>query len=84
MANIIIPFPLRKFTENFRELQVDAKNLAECMETVISRYPGLSSILENRALLSIFINGKLTKDVWTSVMLNDDDEVSLIIPIAGG
>jgi sulfur carrier protein ThiS len=35
-------------------------------------------------LLSIFINGKLTKAEWNTVSLTNEDEVSLIIPIAGG
>jgi hypothetical protein len=84
MANIIIPFPLRKFTDNLREVEVEAGILAECMEILITKYPGLNSILENPALLSIFVNGTLCRDVWTDVRLDHDDEISLIIPIAGG
>ncbi len=84
MVNIIIPFPLRKFTDNRREVKITADNLAECMETIISQYPGLNLLQDNPALLSIFINGKLSKDSWTDVILNNNDEISLIIPIAGG
>lgn len=84
MAGIIIPSPFRKFTDKLREIDVDGNTLAECMETLIGQYPGLNSIHDHPALLSIFINGKLIKDEWNSVLLNDEDEISLIMPIAGG
>ncbi len=84
MAIIIIPFPFRKHTDKLREIQVDADSLADCMKTLIKKYPGISSIQDHPDLLSIFINGKLTKAEWNTVSLTNEDEVSLIIPIAGG
>ena len=84
MANIIIPFPLRKHTDNQREIKVEAHTLASGMENLISLYPGLNTIMDHPALLSIFINGKLCKEPWDDVGLDENDEISLIIPIAGG
>ncbi len=84
MAKIIVPFPIRKFTDNLREIAINGTNLAECIDNLVSLYPGMETIHDNPALLSIFVNGKHTKDTWNSVRLRDEDEISLIIPIAGG
>ncbi len=84
MAKIIIPFPIRKFTDNLREVAIAGTDLAECIDNLINLYPGMESIHDNPALLSVFVNGKQTKHTWNSVHLQDEDEISLIIPIAGG
>ncbi len=87
MARVIIPSPLRRYTENRREIFIDAPDLANTMERLFDRYNGLCIVREQPALLSIFINGQLVKtnqDEWSHIGLEKDDEVSLIIPIAGG
>ena len=84
MAKIIIPFPFRKFTDDIREVGIAGTTLAECIENLVNLYPGMKTIDDHPALLSIFINGKQNKNSWESVQLQDEDEVSLIIPIAGG
>ena len=84
MAKIIIPFPFRKYTDSLREVLVESNTLADCLEALISKYPGMTSIQDHPALLSIFINGKQTKKEWHAVSLTHEDEVSLIVPIAGG
>lgn len=87
MATIIIPFPFRKHTENRREVSVTGADLAEILEELLRQYPGLQIINDQPGLLSIFINGKSVKgDVgqWQEINVTDSDEISLIIPIAGG
>ncbi len=84
MAKIIIPFPFRRYTDSLREVSVETNTLADCIEALIARYPGMNSIQDHPALLSIFINGKQTKEEWNAVSLTHEDEVSLIVPIAGG
>ena len=84
MAKMIIPFPFRTYTDSLREVLVEPNTLADCIEALIVKYPGMDSIQDHPALLSIFINGKQTKEEWNAVSLAHDDEVSLIIPIAGG
>ena len=87
MARFIIPFPYRKYTNNLREVTVDAPDLDRSMKILVESYEGLEVILAQPRLLSVFINGKLVGDQppdWGKVKLQKDDEISLIIPIAGG
>lgn len=87
MANIIIPFPFRKYTDNQRELSLTGKSLADVLNGLLKKYPGLQIIHDQAGLLSIFINGKSVigdVDQWNEVTVTDSDEISLIIPIAGG
>ncbi|NPA94329.1 MAG: MoaD/ThiS family protein [Thermodesulfobacteria bacterium] len=87
MAKIIIPSPLRRHTDNRREIVMDAPDLATAMKGLLDQYQGLNFITEEPELLSVFVNGKLVEggqEKWKEVALNDNDEVTLIIPIAGG
>ncbi len=87
MARVIIPFPFRKHTENQREVDIEGTSLSQVIEGLVQRYPGLQTMHDQPALLSVFVNGRQVRDQaggWHSVPLRSDDEVSLIIPIAGG
>jgi hypothetical protein len=87
MATIIIPFPFRKYTDNRREVTVAGVNLAEIVEGLLKQHPGLQVINDQPGLLSIFINDKSVKggvEEWQAIRVGDSDEISLIIPIAGG
>ena len=87
MAKVIIPFPLRKYADNQREVIIDGDNLKETMELLLRQYPGLEIINHDSALLSIFINNRLIRtgiEKWNTLILNNEDEIALIIPIAGG
>ena len=87
MAKVIIPFPLRKYTDNQREVIIDGDNLEETMELLLRQYPGLETINHDSAILSIFINNRLIRtgsEKWDRFILNNEDEIALIIPIAGG
>jgi molybdopterin converting factor small subunit len=87
MAKVIIPFPLRKYADNRREVIIDGKNLKETMELLLRQYPGLETINHDFAILSIFINNRLIRigiEKWDTFILNNKDEIALIIPIAGG
>ncbi len=87
MAKVIIPSPFRKHAEGRREVVIDAAKLGELMRELVVKYRGLSVMFDNPALLSIFINGNMLRaapDQWDSVAVQDGDEVTLIIPIAGG
>lgn len=87
MANVIIPFPFRKHTKNQREMALEGTTLAEVLDTLLAKHTGLKVIHDQPGLLSIFINGKpVIGDIeqWNEVTVSDSDEISLIIPIAGG
>ena len=87
MPKVIIPSPLRKHTDDQREVVIDGENLKESMERLLRQYPGLKNVNDNSDLLSIFINSRLIRmgiENWDQLSLNNDDEITLIIPIAGG
>jgi molybdopterin converting factor small subunit len=87
MAKVIIPFPLRKYTNNQREVIIDGDDLKKTMECLFRRYPGLKIINHDSVLLSIFVNNRLIRtgiEKWDTLSLNNKDEIALIIPIAGG
>lgn len=87
MPRVIISSPLRKFTNNQRKVTVVGDSLREAMDCLLGRYPGLNRVVNDCALLSVFVNSKMVRtrtDKWDKVSLNEDDEIALIIPIAGG
>jgi len=87
MATIIIPFPFRKYTDKHREVTLTGETLAEILDALLKQYSGLHVIHDHPGLLSIFINGKSINggvDQWNEITVTDSDEISLIIPIAGG
>ncbi len=87
MPRVIIPFPLRKYANNQREVVVDGGNLRETIERLLQQYPGFETLNDNSILVSIFINHELVRaafENWGELSLNRDDEVTLVIPIAGG
>jgi molybdopterin converting factor small subunit len=87
LPRIIIPSPLRKYTNDHREVQIDGHSLKQAMDGLLHRYPGFKEVRNDSALLSIFVNSKLIRiniKEWDTLSLNNDDEITLIVPIAGG
>ncbi len=87
MPKVIIPSPLRKHADNQREVIVDGENLKGIMERLLQQYPGLEIINRDFPLLSIFVNSRLIRtaiEKWDTLTVSNKDEITLIIPIAGG
>ena len=87
MPKVIIPSPLRKYTNNQREVTIVGESLKETMESLSQQYPGFETITNDSAILSVFVNSKSVKtemEKWDELFLNKEDEITLIIPIAGG
>ena len=87
MPRVVIPFPLRKYANDQREVIIDAETLKETMDRLFQRYPEFDTMNEDPGILSVCINNKLIStgiDEWDQLSLNKDDEITLIIPIAGG
>ena len=87
MPKVIIPFSCRNYTDNQHEINMDGESLEEIMEGLWTRHPGLKTIFDDTAMLSIFVNSRLVTtgiEKWDAVSLNKEDEIALIIPIAGG
>ena len=87
MPKVIIPFSCRNCTDNQHEINMDGESLEEIMEGLWRRHPGLKIILDDPAMLSIFVNNRLVTtgiEKWDALSLNKEDEIALILPIAGG
>ncbi len=87
MPTVIIPSSLRKHANDQREVRIEGGSFRETIDHLLQQYPGLKGLINDSALLSIFINSKLIRtgvDKWDKISLKSDDEISLIIPIAGG
>jgi len=87
LPTIIIPSPLRKYTNDQREVEVNGQSLKQAMDGLLDQHPGFNVINDDSTFLSIFVNSKLIRtntEQWDTLSLNSDDEITLIIPIAGG
>ena len=87
MPRVIIPFPLRQYANDEREVVIDGSSLKEAMEEFLRQYPAFERINHDSTLLSVFVNSQLVRtetEGWGTLHLNNDDEITRIIPIAGG
>ena len=90
MATVIIPTPLRKFTNNTAKLTLQAKTISDMIQMLITQFPDLRKhLLDANGSIPSFIN----------IFVNDDDirnlqreqtvvmegaTVSIVPAIAGG
>ena len=90
MAEIIIPTPLRKFTDNSNRFSTSAKTVGEAINELTTKYPSLKGHIygdngEVRSFIKIFVGEEDMKsldDVQTQI---DDKTVISVVPaIAGG
>jgi molybdopterin synthase sulfur carrier subunit len=90
MATVIIPTPLRKFTNNIPKLNVRAGTVEEALLDLSANYPDLKKHLLDeggkiRTFLNIFIGEDDIRDLQEGkTVLRDDSVVSIVPAIAGG
>jgi hypothetical protein len=87
MPRVIVPFSLRKYFNHQREFLIHGNSLNETMDRLFRQFPEFKAMNDDSGLLSIYINNRLIKtgaDNWDQLSLNQDDEIALVIPIAGG
>ena len=90
MATVIIPTPLRKFTNQKTRLEVDGGNVKEAIEELALNFPDLKKHLidENgqlRTFVNIFVGDDDIRDLQKGeTKVNPDSVVSIIPAIAGG
>jgi len=87
---VIIPTPLRQYTEKKDSVRVDAATVAEALAGLTRQYDGLRRHLYTedgklRSFVNIYLNDEdiryLQKD---STPLKEDDVISIVPSIAGG
>ena len=90
MATLIIPTPLRKFTNNTAKLQTRAGNIQEAVQELTLSFPDLKKHLldENgriRSFINIFVgNDDIRNLQQEKTAVKEETIISIIPAIAGG
>lgn len=90
MAKIVIPTPLRKFTNQNRSFETDKNNLSDAIEQFVDEYPEVKDNLLDeegnvRSYIKIYIGDEEVSPADNgSLELSEDTEVSIVPAIAGG
>src|SRR2546427_7901713 len=87
---VVIPAPLRKFTNGAESVEVEAATVQEVLNNLDSKYPGFrASICDEsgslRRFINIYINGEDVRFLENlSTRINDGAEVAIVPAISGG
>jgi len=91
MAIIVrIPGPLRQLTEGKAEVEIEAKDVAECLDKLGSRFPTLKERLwddkgQIHRYINVYVNGDDVRFLQKlATPLKPNDEVSIVPAVAGG
>ncbi len=90
MATVIIPTPLRKFTEQTAKFQINAGTVGEIIEILTGRFPELKKHLLDangsiRSFVNIFSGDDDIRDLQKEETPVDENTIVSIVPaIAGG
>ena len=90
MATIIIPTPLRKFTDQNRHYETHKENLSDALGDFVEQYPEVKENLLDeegnvRSYIKIYVgDDEVQPGENGSITLSEDTEVSIVPAIAGG
>ena len=90
MAQIRIPSPLRKLTNDAELVSSDAGSLAEAIDRLEGDFPGIKERLcdeagEIRRFVNIYINGEDVRfQQGLETVLSGNEEISIVPAVAGG
>ena len=90
MAQIRIPAPLRKLTNDAEMVSSDAPTLAEAIDRLEGDFPGIKDRLcdeagEIRRFVNIYVNGEDVRFLDNvNTKLGPNDDVSIVPAVAGG
>lgn len=90
MATVIIPTPLRKFTNNTAKVNINAPNIEQTVQELTVNFPDLKKHLldENgniRSFINIFVGDDDIRDLQKEkTSVKDDTLISIVPAIAGG
>ena len=89
-VNVLIPAPLRRFTGGESKVTSDGATVAELIDQLEARYPGLrDKIVEDdgeiRRFVNVFVNGQNVRKLQgAATLVKDGDEVGIVPAMAGG
>jgi molybdopterin synthase sulfur carrier subunit len=90
MAQIRIPTPLRKLTNDTEIVSAQAPTLAAAIDELDGAYPGIKERLVDetgaiRRFVNIYVNGEDVRFLDNiNTKLNANDDVSIVPAVAGG
>jgi len=90
MATVIIPTPLRKFTNNTAKLNIDANNVNGVVGELTHNFPELKKhLLDEQGRLRTFVNVFVGDDDIRNLQqeqtpVKEDTVISIVPAIAGG
>lgn len=90
MATIIIPTPLRKYTNQNRTFKTKEETLSDAIQQFIDEYPEVKeNLLDDegnvRSYIKLYIGDEEVNPAENgATQLTDDTEVSIVPAIAGG
>ena len=90
MATVIIPTPLRKFTNNTAKLEVNANTIEETVNELTLNFPDLKKHLldekgQIRSFINIFVGDSDIRDLQQEkTTVKNDTLISIVPAIAGG
>ena len=90
MAKVLIPTPLRQFTEKHDSVELEGSNVSEILTELISKFPDLRKQIFNdegklRSFVNVYLNDEdiryLGKEATPVI---STDKLSIVPSIAGG
>lgn len=87
---VMIPTPLRQFTDNKESVQVDGASVGEALRGLCTRYPALRKHLYSedgklRTFVNVYVNDEDVRYLQKEdTVVTNNDVVSIIPSIAGG
>ena len=90
MATIIIPTPLRKFTNNTSRIQINGGTVADTVRELTDNFPDIKKHLldeqgQIRSFVNIFVGDQDIRDLQQEqTEIREDSVISIIPAIAGG
>ena len=87
---VLIPTPLRRFTDGNAKVTVAGSSVAEVLDALETTHPGIGERLRDdsgqlRRFVNVFVNGQNVRDGdGVDTRLSAGDEVGIIPAMAGG
>ena len=89
-VTVLVPTPLRGFTGGEGRVIVPGADVAEVLDALDARYPGIGERLRDdsgqiRRFVNVFVNGRNVREIdGAATSLSPGDELGIIPAMAGG
>jgi adenylyltransferase/sulfurtransferase len=90
MTTVRLPTPLRTYAEGQKEVEIDAGSVADALQDLTKRYPGLKQHLfddhgDLRRYVNVYLNDEDVRDLQgVETEMQNGDRLMIVPSIAGG